>query len=194
MKRLILPAIIILLSAGCEMFSPVGLKPKTIELNPRAISKEGWRGQEYYTNGVIRSGEYDSLGNDGKYDIWRYYQAGKINRQELDRNGDDLIDLVTWYDLKTGRIISFSRDTDFNGSFDNRLENTGFRKWTQKLDTTGDGKYDSIAYFTGKNDFLKVNKINPETVGDLRNFLPYKIPSQRRTFLPKNSIVAEIEE
>jgi len=80
--------------------------------------------------------EYDS-NDDGKNDIWNFYEKGKLIRQNSDRNGDGKADI--YFFLTNGKVTSLSRDANCDGYFESTEKYSGGFLAYQSMDLNKDG-------------------------------------------------------
>lgn len=153
---------------GCFLFEKVGLQPKEISAESHILSREGWSGVAIRQQGKVIFEKYDSIGHDGRFDFWRYYADNKVIKEEVDRNSDDLIDKIVYYDLEFSHLIGVERDDNFDGKFDYYLHNTIYHRWEEKKDTNFDGIYDRRFLFKGPLDLLEEFKVDTDSIKDMK--------------------------
>ncbi len=167
-------AVILSLFSGCFIFDTVGNVPKVVTSNPEVVSKEGWRGVAYSKDYQVFYKKFDSLLNDGRFDLWRYYDGGVLVREEVDRNSDDLIDFIVYYDNEKGLICGIERDDNFDGNYDYVVSYSSFNNWTEKWDKDFDGNFDTRFKFKGGIEFLSTIIDDSKSIVDLKKYVPAK--------------------
>ena len=153
--------------AGCV---PPG--PKRLSGIRNAVSPEGWRGKQYFENRRKVSEEFDAVGNDGRIDLWRFFDEGRLLSEERDRNADDLIDCRAFYSPASGELREFRRDEDFDGEMDLRVQYLGGYRWQQTWDRNQDGTADFLLSLRGPARLLSELGVDPAEAGDLREVAP----------------------
>jgi hypothetical protein len=146
--------------------------PEELSLHRNVTSAEGWQGRATFVNGKLVAEEYDAMGADGRYDLWRYYEAGRILSAERDRDADDRIDYEAEYDPATGALVAFRRDTNFDGRLDLgvRYREEGF--WVETRDRDHDGEPDRFFAFEAPPTLFTDGAADPLEAVDLQETLP----------------------
>ena len=73
-----------------------------------------------------------------------FYKAGKVVRQEMDKDRDGRTDV--WFIYEQGQLVRQEEDTDGNGLADVWYHYEGNRLKKQEKDNNGDGKPDAWYY------------------------------------------------
>ncbi len=146
--------------------------PEELSLHRDVTSAQGWHGRATFLNGRLVAEEYDAMGRDGRYDLWRYYEAGRILSEKRDRDADDRIDYEASYEPSDGRLSAFERDTNFDGRMDLwvRFREEGF--WVETRDTDHDGEPDRFFAFNAPPELLTSGAVDPLEAVDLQETLP----------------------
>ncbi|MCX7935568.1 MAG: hypothetical protein N3A66_09970 [Planctomycetota bacterium] len=158
---------LLLVLAGCAS-NP----PRNLSASGNALSPEGWRGQRYYENGRVIGEEFDAVGDDGRIDLWRYYQDGSLLTEDRDRDSDGRIDYTAHYRPKTAALEAFSRDTDFDGQNDIWLRHLEDDRWALNWDRNRDGAVDFVFIFRCPGGDLAALQFDPTEVADMREVVP----------------------
>lgn len=161
-----LAAVMLLLTAG-----GCGKTPVRFCKERSAVSPEGWPGSRYYENNYVKSEIWDAVGRDGQPDVWRYYDTGRLFREERDFNGDGKADAVALWNAKMGWMESLVVDSDCDGVADDEVKWLGGGKWRQSLDRNRDGVMDLVFDFSGKERLLTDSGVKPAVVEDLRKLI-----------------------
>ena len=89
--------------------------------------------------GRIKYMEFDS-DDDGKVDVWNYYENGKLIRQNADKNGDEKADIFIY--LQQGNVIRVEADRDGDGFFELTEKYENGRLTLQTIDSDKNQKAD----------------------------------------------------
>lgn len=157
------------------LLSGIGCKqpgPSHLAFWENVRSPEGWTGRRYAENNKRIAEEFDAVGEDGKIDFWRFYTNGRLASEEHDRDNDGHVDYVAKYNHKDESLLSFARDTNFDGSLNLWVDFDGHDSWTQTWDRNHDGTLDLLFSFEGPADSLNRLKLDFYEVTDLRKFIP----------------------
>jgi antitoxin component YwqK of YwqJK toxin-antitoxin module len=102
------------------------------------------------------------LNNDGKIDVWRYYdEKGELVKERLDLDFDGLIDCTIYY--KSGVVEHKEYDTNFDGKPDLwKYYNEKGQLARVEADRNHDGKVDYWEYWENG----KLDRIGYDTNGD----------------------------
>ncbi|MHC4883651.1 MAG: hypothetical protein ACYTGH_01055 [Planctomycetota bacterium] len=160
------------LACGCGTFSSGG---KQIRMVTNSISHDGFRGTSYLENGVVVSEELDAKAKDGRFDLWRFYNDGKLTREMRDLDSNGTIDLQITYNRDHQVIVGISRHKSHNSPPYMRLKYKGRGLWRQELDSNGDGRIDSIFSFKAPEFELNLLKPDVDRVEDYQTVIPKRL-------------------
>ncbi len=166
MRNMIIPVLLLMLM-GCEVPGP-----RLLSGNRNLTSPEGWHGKRYTKNGITISEEFDAVGNDGRIDMWRYFDDGHILAEEWDLNQDDRIDARISYSPVSAEIREIKRDTDFDGTYDIKVRYLGGFRWQENWDRNHDGTADFIFSMSAPSRLLNEINFNYTEFTDLRKNVP----------------------
>jgi len=112
-------------------------KPQASELGHPGIGKVPGKG-----TGPV---EEEDRNKDGKTDIWRYFEEGKLTRSEVDRDLNGKADFWAYY--KDGKTERQEIDTNSDGKPDGFAYFEQGVKVRQEIDSNYDGRADGRFYY-----------------------------------------------
>ncbi len=144
------------------------------EPNPRAlltdnhvVSPEGWQGTRFFENDLVVAEEFDAYNRDGRIDLWRFYEQGRLAMEEADRDSDGRIDLRKRYEL--GGIVQESVDGNHDGILDTFTRSQYGTLIESGRDLTGNGMPDEWTAVTDgrvRSATVEERRSNPDGLNE----------------------------
>ena len=145
---------------------------------------EGWPGRSYTSNGQPFAEEFDTNG-DGRFDLWRFYERGRLSSEQRDLLHDGRVTFESFWDTRNGRLLSVARDTRGTGVNDLEVIASSVRDltttWEVRQDRNGDGIADLILLLEGPPNLFESLNIDLSTEPDVASRVPVEFWRELRT-------------